>query len=90
MNTESNDTKHWLYRKQNTIKLWAILVFILLLTLLPEFFIHHHYNFENQGVHVDGSWGFYTWYAFISCVIMVVLAKIIGLFLKRKEDYYDR
>ena len=90
MNTESNETKHWLYRSQNRIKLWAILVFILLLTLLPEFFIHHHYNFEDQGVLVDASWGFYCWYAFISCVIMVVLAKLLGLFLKRDEDYYDQ
>lgn len=89
MNTEPDESKHWLYRRQNRIKLWAIMVFVLLLTVLPEFFIHHHHNFEDQGIHVDGSWGFYTWYAFISCVIMVVLAKFIGLFLKRGEDYYD-
>ena len=65
------------------------MVFVLLLTILPEFFVHHHYYFEAQGIRIDGSWGFYAWYAFLSCVIMVVLAKFMGIFLKRDEDYYD-
>ena len=89
MANNTHESKHWLYRRQNRPKLWAFMVFVLALTLLPEFFIHHHYNFEEQGVFVDGSWGFYTWYAFLSCVVMVVLAKFIGKFLKRNEDYYD-
>ena len=88
MNTKDN-TVHWLYRKQNRAKLWGIMVVILLLTIVPEFFIHHHHNFEDQGVHIDASWGFYAWFAFISCVIMVLLAKFLGLFLKRDEAYYD-
>ena len=89
MHNQNNNRKHWLYRRQNRAKLWGILIFVLVLTILPEFFIHQHHNFEDQGIHIDGSWGFYAWYAFISCVVMVVLAKFIGIFLKRKEDYYD-
>lgn len=89
MRANNNNTKHWLYRRQNRPRLWAIMVVILLLTLLPEFFIHHHHYFEDQGVHIDGSWGFYAWYAFASCVLLIVLAKFLGIFLKRKEDYYD-
>lgn len=89
MHSDNNNTKHWLYRRQNRPKLWIILVVILLAVLLPDFFIHPHHNFEDQGVLVDGSWGFYGWYGFISCVVMVVLAKLIGIFLKRKESFYD-
>ncbi len=89
MHQDNNSTKHWLYQAQNRPKLWAILAIILLLTLLPEFFIHKHHNFEEQGIHIDGSWGFYAWFAFISCALMVVLAKFLGIFLKRKEHYYD-
>ncbi len=80
---------HWLYQKRNLPKLWGVLVLVLVITLIPEFFIDHHHNFEQQGVHIDASWGFYIWYAFMSCVAMVVIAKILGVFLKRPEDYYD-
>ena len=34
--------KHWLYRSENLPKLWFIQILILVLALLPEFFIHHH------------------------------------------------
>ena len=80
---------HWLYQSRNRIKLWGILILVLVLLIVPEFFIHHHHNFEEQGIHVDASWGFYAWFAFLSCVVMVVLAKLLGIFLKRGEDYYD-
>lgn len=89
MSNDNHDSKHWLYRPENRQKLWGFMVFVLVLTILPEFFVHHHHNFEQQGIHVDGSWGFYTWYAFLSCSAMVILAKLIGRFLKRDEDYYD-
>lgn len=89
MNQDDNNKIHWLYQAKNRSRLWAIMVIILLLTLLPEFFIHKHHNFVDQGVHIDGSWGFYAWFAFISCAFMVVLAKFMGIFLKRKENYYD-
>lgn len=88
MQTDENST-HWLYRRKNRPKLWAIMVIILLITILPEFFIHHHASFEDQGVQIDGSWGFYAWFAFMSCFVMVVLAKVLGIFLKRNQDYYD-
>ncbi len=85
---ESENT-HWLYQKRNRPKLWGILVAVLILTLIPEFFVHHHASFTEQGIHVDASWGFYAWFASISCALMVVIAKILGLLLKRRDDYYD-
>ena len=80
---------HWLYQKRNLPKLWWVLFIVLILTLIPEFFTHHHSNFTEQNIHVDASWGFYTWFAFISCILMVVIAKILGLLLKRRDNYYD-
>ena len=89
--TENKQTepKHWLYRQQNLPKLWVIQIVILVLALLPEFFIHHHLYFEKQGFVLDGSFGFYAWYGFITCAGMVALAKILGIFLKRKDTYYN-
>lgn len=81
--------KHWLYREKNRGKLWLIQFVILLLALLPEFFIHHHPHFEAQVMNIDASWGFFAWYGFLTCAAMVVAAKILGIFLKRKDSYYD-
>lgn len=83
------DRKHWLYRKENLPKLWVIQIVILMLALLPEFFIHHHAYFNEQGFDLDSSFGFYAWYGFITCAGMVAVAKILGIFLKRKDTYYD-
>ena len=38
---------------------------------------------------VEGAFGFYAWYGFGTCVVMVVLAKAAGWVLKRKDTYYD-
>lgn len=84
---ESN--KHWLYRKKSLPILWGIQIAILILALVPDFFMHHHPHFENQGIHIDASWGFFAWYGFLTCAAMVVGAKILGIFLKRKDTYYD-
>ncbi len=81
--------KHWLYRSKNLPTLWKIQIGILVLALLPEFFMHHHPHFEQQGIHLDASWGFFAWYGFASCVAMVVGARVLGIFLKRKDSYYD-
>ena len=81
--------KHWLYRRGNLPRLWAIQAVILLLALVPEFFVHHHAHFTEQGVQVDATFGFFAWYGFLTCTAMVVGAKILGIFLKRKDTYYD-
>lgn len=81
--------KHWLYRSENLPKLWLIQILILVLALLPEFFLHHHPHFEESGFTLDGGFGFYAWYGFLTCAGMVALAKILGIFLKRKDTYYD-
>jgi len=81
--------KHWLYRKENLPKLWAIQIAILVIAVIPEFFMHHHPHFEDKGIGVDASWGFFAWYGFLTCTAMVVGAKILGIFLKRKDTYYN-
>ena len=80
-----NDSdKHWLVRAKTIKLLWVIFIAILVLTIVAELFIHKHEYFG-----IDGSFGFYGWYGFITCVAMVVGAKFLGNFLKRKDDYYD-
>lgn len=81
--TEQQDI-HWLCRP-NTIKwLWRGGIAILVLTVSLEFFLHPHASFW-----IDGTFGFNAWFGFLSCVGMVVFAKLLGIFLKRKDTYYD-
>ncbi len=37
----------------------------------------------------DFGFGFYAWFGFASCVVLIVVALALGWFLKRKDDYYD-
>jgi len=83
------DRTHWLYRPENRPKLWAVLMLILVLVLLPELFVHHHAHFQALGFMLDTRIGFFAWYGFITCAAMVVAAKVLGIFLKRPDDYYD-
>lgn len=76
--------KHWLLRRANIRKLWLAFFAILLLTLVADLFVHQHQYFG-----IEDSFGFYAWYGFITCVAMVVFAKLLGMFLKRPENYYE-
>lgn len=80
----NDQNKHWLVRAKTIKLLWIIFIAILALTILAELLIHKHEYFT-----IDGSFGFHGWYGFITCVAMVVAAKVLGFLLKRKEDYYD-
>jgi len=75
---------HWLLRKENIRKLWMFFIAILLVTVVAGIFVHQHVHFG-----IEDSFGFFAWYGFIACVGMVVFAKLLGIFLKRPEDYYD-
>lgn len=68
---------------------WIILAIPLALLLIAEFFVHHHPYFEAQGIHLDATFAFYGWFSLLSALVLVVLAKVLGIFLKRKDSYYD-
>ena len=75
---------HWLVRS-NTIRwLWIAFSLILALTVLPDFFLSHHSHFG-----IDSTFGFNAWYGLVTCVGMIMLAKFLGIFLKRQDTYYD-
>jgi len=76
--------QHWLVRESTIRKLWIGLVVVLTLLVGAQFFIKVKPN-----VGLDGSFGFGAWFGFISCVVMVVVAKVIGYVVKRSEFYYS-
>ncbi len=78
------DKEHWLARRATIKKLWWGFSALLAITVLAQFLIHVKGYFI-----VDGWFGFGAVYGFFACLAMVLIAKGIGFFLKRKEGYYE-
>ena len=58
---------------------------LLVLSLLVNIFIEHHSHFG-----FEDYFGFYAGYGFGVGIVLVIVAKIAGIFLRRKETYYER
>ncbi|HUH36871.1 MAG TPA: hypothetical protein VL027_02890 [Spongiibacteraceae bacterium] len=73
----------WLYRPANHRLLWIASSVVLLLTVAVQWWVpaHGHFGF-------DDLLGFNAVFGFVSCAAMVVVAKLLGYWLKRPEDYY--
>lgn len=76
--------EHWLVRAGTIKLLWGIFIVILAATVLMDLVVEHHPHFG-----IDGSFGFGAWYGFAACVVLVLAAKGLGVFLKRPDTYYD-
>jgi Na+/melibiose symporter-like transporter len=63
---------------------WAIFVAVLALTVAAEAFVQHHAAFP-----VERLFGWNALYGFLACAVLILVAKAIGLVLKRRDDYYD-
>ena len=76
--------QNWFYRKYIIKKLRISSLVILGLVLLAESFIQLHPHFD-----IERLFGFYAIFGFLSCVGLIIFAKLLGFFIKRKDDYYD-
>jgi hypothetical protein len=75
---------YWLDEPRNVRLLWRLFLGILALTVLAELVVALHPHFE-----VDALFGFHAAYGFLACVAMIVVAKLLGVFLKRPDSYYE-
>ena len=82
MNDSQN--QNWLVRPTTIKLLWRVFIFILALTVLAQLVIKVKGYFG-----VDDWFGFAAAFGFLSCVAMVLLAKVLGFVLKRDENYYN-
>jgi cell division protein FtsW (lipid II flippase) len=74
----------WLARPSTIRLLWRVFAVVLALVVAAQLL------FKVKGYFgVDGWLGFGAVYGFLSCLAMVLFAKMLGWFLKRKEDYYE-
>ncbi len=81
----AKNTQHFFDKPGNvTLVLYALYGCCAILFIL-DFIIHRH------KVHPwEGLLGFYAVYGFVGCVVLVLVAKWMRLFLMRDETYYDR
>jgi len=76
---------HWLVRPENIRKIWIGSVIVLAITVALGMFTGRT-DFSHG---VDEWFAFPAVFGFLGCVAMVFVAKILGVILKRKDDYYD-
>ena len=81
---EPQQPDHWLARPATIKLLWRVFIAILAVLVLAQAFIYIKGYFG-----VDSWFGFGAVFGFLSCLAMVLVAKGLGLFLKRPNDYYD-
>ncbi len=76
--------KHWLVRPRTIRILWIAFAAILAALVVAGGFVRGHGYFT-----IDGIFAFNAWYGFLTCVAMVAAAKVLGVFIKRQDSYYD-
>lgn len=75
-----------LFDKPENVRRLLYCFYVTLLILLgTEFFIHKHVNF-----YWEESFAFFAIYGFVSCVVLIFVAKLLRMVVMRKENYYDR
>lgn len=81
--TNNSEQLHWLTRPTTIRKLWIGFIAVLALVVLAQTVIYIKGYFV-----VDGWFGFGAIYGFGCCLLMVLVAKLLGVVLKRPQDYY--
>ena len=79
-----NEPTHWLDNPRNVKLLWRGFLAVLALTVLAELFVEMHPHFA-----IESIFAFNAWFGFLSCAVMIVVAKGLSLWLKRPDTYYD-
>ena len=81
----SGDKHAWLDRPENVKRLWRGFLAALVVLVLAELGLTSHPHFS-----IDAIYGFYAWYGFLACAVLIGVAKALGYLLKRPDSYYER
>lgn len=78
------EKRGWFDKKENLVLFLRLFYVSLVVLIVLDFFVdkHPHYGF-------DGAPSFSAAYGFISCVLLVLIARVLRMFLMKDEDYYD-
>ena len=65
-------------------RLWIIFIAVLAATVAAQAFVAAEGHFALERI-----FGFHALYGFAACAALILVAKAIGVFLKRRDTYYD-
>ena len=87
----TTDKPSFFYQNHTKRFLWRFLIGVSAASVLLEFFIHKRYShFAESGFYsIDGMFAFYALTGFISCVILLQVARFLARYFTVKESYYD-
>lgn len=60
---------------------WLAAAITILLLLSAESLLEHQ---------AHAGFGFYAWFGGLACLLIIVVALLLGRLLKRKDNYYQR
>lgn len=64
--------------------IWKAFVAVLVLTVAAQLVIEWHPHFAPERLF---AWN--ALYGFLACAALILVARALGLVLKRRDDYYD-
>ena len=82
----NSDDQSWFEQSENITLMIAALCGVCILLVVVEFFYtnpHPHFDLEE-------SFAFHAWFGFVAFVVIVMLGRVLRIFVKRPEDYYDQ
>ena len=65
-------------------RVMIIFLVSLVVILIVDLFVHKHAEFHWAGIPE-----FYALLGFVSCVLLIFIAKFLRMIIKRDENYYD-
>jgi hypothetical protein len=75
---------HWLVKPATIRLLWVVFIAILALLAALDLVVEHHPHFT-----LERTFAFGAWFGFAACVVLVLVAKALGVLFKRPDTYYD-
>lgn len=84
----TTDRRHLFDDLRNVRRLIAVLLVCCAVLLLLDLVAHRHASFEGGELGIETWFGFWAFYGFVACVLLVLLAKEMRRVLRRPEDYY--
>ena len=71
-------------KPKNVKRFLGIFYVSLVVLLIIDFFIHKHAEFP-----WEEAPDFFAVYGFVSCVLLIFIAKVLRRFIRRDENYYE-
>lgn len=82
--SERDQKVHLFDKPENVKRLFRGFYAICIILIITDFIIHRHTAMAWEKIPA-----FYAIYGFVSCVVLVVMAKKMRKIIMRKENYYD-